>query len=290
MNSTSRKTHWLDIAETSAMVVSLGGSVTSIVLKQFLWATVPLSVSAGLAVVNHQRLRRLVKSEQEAVAFLVRENKARISKLKEQSEQAHWESKVGISELKQSQDEANEELERIDRVQKTKLEGATKDLETLQTSVAKLDKLTRQLEQEQNETRKLAKELKTIEKYTQEIANNDNLVQSYYQRGLAYQRTGNIERAIDDFTKVIELQSDHVKAYHQRGLLYSEIGEAQKAIIDLRRASQYYIGKGDLDKYRETRDLSLKIHLSNSTEARENETHKVSPKIQESVMVGNLFG
>ena len=288
--NTSSKTHWLDIAETSAIVVSLCGSATSVVLKQFLWATVPLSISAGLAVANHQRLKRMVKSEQKAASLLVIENQARITKLQDKLEQAQWESKVSISELKQSRDEADEELERIDRVQRTRLKGAVKDLETLQASVAKLDKLTHQLEQEQNTTRKLAKELKAIEKYTQEIAENDNSVESYYQRGSAYQRTGNAKRAIDDFTKVLELQSDYAKAYHKRGLLYNEIGEAQKAIIDLRRASQYYIGEGNLDRYRETRDLSLKIHSDNSTQANGNETNDISQKSKESVMVGNLFG
>ena len=288
--NTSNKTHWLDIAETSAILVSLCGSVTSVVLKQFLWATVPLSVSAGLAVANHQRLKRMVKLEQKTTSLLVIENQARITKLQDKLEQAHSQSKADISELKQSRDEANLELERIDQVQKVELKGAVKDLETLQTSVSKLEQLTLQLEQEQNQTRQLAKELKAIEKYTQEIADNDNSVESYYQRGSAYQRTGNIKWAIDDFTKVIELQSDHVEAHHKRGLLYNEMGEARKAIIDLRRASQYYVSEGNSDLYRETRDLSLKIHSDNSIEADGSETDDTSPTTEESVMVGNLFG
>ncbi|MEL7011039.1 MAG: tetratricopeptide repeat protein, partial [Cyanobacteria bacterium J06588_4] len=76
-------------------------------------------------------------------------------------------------------------------------------MQTLQTSVAKLDQLAQKLEQEQNETRKLAKELKAIEKFTQMIDKNGEAAQPYYLRGSAYQRSGNIERAIEDLTKAI---------------------------------------------------------------------------------------
>ena len=50
----------------------------------------------------------------------------------------------------------------------------------------------------------------------------------------------------------------------------------KEAIIDFRRASQYYIGQGDLDKYRETRDLSLKIHFDRNAEESESQTESKS--------------
>ena len=90
--SNPRKPHWLDIAEMTAVAGSLGGSIASIFFKQFLWATLPLSVSAGLAVANHQRLKRLIESQQSAVSALVEENQTRITKLKQQSEKQHWDS------------------------------------------------------------------------------------------------------------------------------------------------------------------------------------------------------
>ncbi|MEL6495388.1 MAG: tetratricopeptide repeat protein [Cyanobacteria bacterium J06623_7] len=285
------KANWLDLAETSALVVSLCGSVTSVIFKQFLWVTVPLSVSAGLAAVNHQRLRRAVKSEQEAITFLIQENRAQVVKLKEQTEHAHWKTKANLNAVQQSQESAGEELKRIDRVQKTELAEATQDLALLQISVDKLTQLTKQLEQEQHETRQLAKELKIIEKCTQLISQNFNLAQSYFQRGSAYQRSGNIQRAIDDFTRVIELENDHVLAHHQRGLLYREIGQAQQAIIDLRRASQQYISQSNLDKYRETRDLALQIYGDRSNELNAQEAQAIpQPATEsESVVVSNLF-
>jgi tetratricopeptide (TPR) repeat protein len=289
MKSTSSQAHWLDVAETSAVAGSVAGSITSIILKQWLWVTVPLSVTAGLAVVNHQRLKKLIASEQAAMAFLIQENHGKVMQIKQQSEQKHWDSKVEINDLKKASETATAELTRIDNEQKGKLNTANQQLQTLQTSLGKLDNLTQRLEKEQSETRKLAQELKAIDKYTQIINNNPNLVEAYYQRGTAYQNTGNAERAIEDFSKVIELRNDHAEAYHQRGLLYMEIADAQKAIIDFRRASQYYIAKGELEKYRKARDLSLELHFHQSTDAGASEAPKATEAEVESVVVNNLF-
>jgi tetratricopeptide (TPR) repeat protein len=293
MKSSSPKTHWLDIAETSAVVGSIGGSITSIILKQFLWVTVPLSVTAGLAVVNHQRLKRAIAAEQAATALLIQENHGKIAQLKQQSEQKHWDSKVEISELKKASETATVELARLDQEQKGKLKTATQELQTLQASVSKLDSLAQKLEREQSEAHKLSQELKAIDKFSQMISNNPNSAEAYYQRGSAYKNTGGTERAIEDFSKVIELCNDHAEAYHNRGLLYMEIADAKKAILDFRRASQYYIAKGDLEKYRKTRDLSLEIHFNQSSQTTDNsveETIKQPAKEQEAVAVNNLFG
>ncbi|MEM6614430.1 MAG: hypothetical protein AAF652_19715 [Cyanobacteria bacterium P01_C01_bin.72] len=287
MKSTLRKTHWLEKAEIAAAAGTLGGAVTSVVLQQFFWVTIPLSVSAGLAMVNYQRLKQLVDYKQEAITILIQANQAQISQLEQESEQYHRENEASVFALKQASKSATAELEQLRQEQTTKLGSTTDELQSLQTSMAKLDELTQKLEQEQNETRKLAKELKAIEKFTRIINNNGNSAQPYLLRGSAYQRSGNILRAIDDFTKVIELRNDHAKAYHQRGLLYIEIEETQKAIIDLRRASQYYIGKGDLEQYRQTRDLSLKLHSNHSSEA-ENTSADSKPE-SEAVAVGRLF-
>ncbi|MFM2311483.1 MAG: hypothetical protein RLZZ04_759 [Cyanobacteriota bacterium] len=293
MKSTSpNKNHWLDIAETSAVVGSIGGSITSIIFKQWLWVTVPLSVTAGLAVVNHQRLKRAIAAEQATTALLIQENQGRITQLKQQSEQKHWDSKVEISELKKASETASAELARLDEEQKGKLKTATQELQTLQASLSKLDSLAQKLEKEQTEAHKLSQELKAIDKFSQMISNNPSSVEAYYQRGSAYKNTGDTERAIKDFSKVIELCNDHAEAYHNRGLLYMELADAKKAILDFRRASQYYIAKGDLEKYRKTRDLSLELHFNQSGQITDNstaETIKQPAKEVEAVVVNNLF-
>lgn len=287
--STPRKPHWLDIAEMTAVAGSVGGSLTSVFFKQFLWVTVPLSLSAGIAVINHQRLKRQITSEQEAVAFLIEENHARITKLKQQSEKQHWDNTVEFTELKQTNHHVTEKLDKLDSEQKQKLERATQELQTLQASMSKLDELTSKLEAEQSKTRELAGELKAIEKYTQIIGHSPESAQAYYQRALAYQRTGNIERAIADFGQTIALENDRAEAYHQRGLLYVEIDLPQEAIIDFRRAAQYYISQGNLDKYREARDLGLKIHFHQSPEDHAPAANPSSKPESNSVAVSHLF-
>jgi tetratricopeptide (TPR) repeat protein len=291
--NTSSKAHWLDVAESSAVAGSIAGSVTSIIFKQWLWVTVPLSVTAGLAVVNHQRLKREIAAEQAATALLIQENQNRISQLKQQSEQKHWDSKVEISELKKAGETTTAEMTRLDQAQQGKLKTTNQEIQTLQASLSKLDELARKLEQEQSETQKFSQELKAIDKYSQIIGNNPNSVDAYYQRGSAYKNTGGIERAIEDFSKVIELCNDYAEAYHQRGLLYMQIADAKKAILDFRRASQYYVGKGNLEQYRKTRDLSLELHFNQSSQTTDNsaeETIKQPAKELEAVVVNSLFG
>ncbi len=295
-SSTPRKPHWLDIAEIAAAVGSIGGSITSVFLQQFLWATIPLSASAAFASINHQRLKSLIKEEREAIAISILNNQTKITNLEAESGRHDQENKASVAELEDElgwvRNLAITELARLQQEENENSERTNQELQKLQTSLAKVDGLSQQLEQElnnieqkQKETGKLVRELKAIDIFTQNINADLNTVQSYFERGFAYQRLGNKHRAIDDYSKTLELDSSHAQAYHNRGLLYIEIGIEQKAVIDLRRASQLYFDKGNLDKYRETRDLSQKIHQNQPVEAAGS-----NDRDSEQVIVGNLFG
>lgn len=295
-SSTSNKAHWLDIVETVSVVGSVSGSIASIFLKQFFWATIPLSASATFALINHQRLKSLIVEEKKAIAILIEKNQTSITRLETELQKQDRESKAGIAELEdelgQIKNLAITELARLDKEEKEDFNNAAKQLQELQISFTQLDSLSRQLEQnlnsvdnKQKETAKLVRELKAIDIFTQNIKADINTVQSYFERGFAYQRLGNKHRAIDDYSKTIELEKNHAQAYHNRGMLYAELGIDQKAVIDLRRASQLYFDKGNLDKYRETRDLSQKVHQNNTTKADATVENEVSEKI----VIGNLF-
>lgn len=293
---TPKKLHWLEVAQITAVVSSVGGSIAGVLLKQFLWATVPLSAAAGLSIANHRRLQQMIEQDRRTISTLVQENKAAVSELETKTAENHQEYKINLAELDdelgQVRNLATTELARLQQEKQEELENTALKLSSLQTAVAKLDQLSHELEQnvntvddQQKETGKLVRELKAIDVFTQNIKANLNTVQSYFQRGYTYQRLGDKQQAIDDYGKTLELDSSHAQAYHNRGLLYAELGMAQKAVIDLRKASQLYINKGNLDKYRETRDLSLNVHqesLDLATEIKEKET--------ESVSVGNFFG
>ena len=298
-----KNTHWLDIAEIAAVLGSLAGSVASVVLNQFFWATIPLSASATLSLLNHQRLKKIINAEilkeQVAIANVVTENKENISNTIIKSQNQYQDLKSNIStltsELEKMRDLATTELAILQQKGKDNFGRTSKELQKIEASLLQLDSLSSrltenldQVDRKQKETGKIVRELKAIDIFSQNIKSDLNSVQSYFERGLAYQRLGNKNRAIDDYSKTIELSNDHAKAYHHRGLLYLELGLDQKAIIDLRKASQLYFDKGDLDKYRETRDLSQTAYQQDEERSQlaENQTSNSS----EQVVVGNLFG
>ena len=300
-SSTSNKSHWLDIAEIAAVAGSVGGSIAGVFFKQFLWATIPLSASAALAILNHQRLKSLIREEQKAIAFLVEQNEAEVNDFKIEYLQNYQASKTRVAELEgelgQVRNLATVELARLQQEQKADFKSTSQALEILQNSLAKLDSLSQKLEQDihtvdhkQKETSKVVRELKAIDIFTQNIQAQINVIQSYFERGLAYQRLGNKHRAISDYSRTLELDISHAPAHHNRGVLYAEMGLEQKAVIDLRRASQLYFDQGNLDKYRETRDLVPKIHQNQNIEAVDS-NNGVADNNQdtESVIVGNLF-
>jgi tetratricopeptide (TPR) repeat protein len=297
--SALNQSHWLDIAEKIAVLGAISGSVASVFLKQFLWVTIPLSASATFTLLNHQRLKNLIHKEQAEIATSVQKHEEVIAIVKAKSQERYQENKTNIiqldSDLAQVRNLATSELARIQKEETENFNFTSKELHGLQTSLAHLDNLSQKLEQDldnvdkkQKETGKLVRELKAIDIFTQNIKINLNTVQSYFERGFAYQRLGNKHRAIEDYSKTIELSSNHAQAYHNRGLLYVELGINQKAIIDLRKASQLYFDKGNLEKYRETRDLSQNIHQQNNvSEVTLEQEEKIN--VPEQVIVKNLF-
>lgn len=288
--------HWLEITETITVVCSIGGSIMGLFLKQFIWATVPLSASAAFALLNQRRLKNIIIEEQKAIASIISNYEAKVNELKVESAQNRQTNKAAVvdleEELGQVRNLAITELTRLQQASKADFDATGQELEKLQATVTKLSNLSQKLEQnlntvddKQKETGKMVRELKAIDIFTQNIKAEVNTVQSYYERGLTYQRLGNKHRAINDYSSTLELDNNHAQAYHHRGVLYSELGIEQKALIDLRRASQLYFDKGNLDKYRETRDLSQKIYQNQSLEPA-----ATSEQDTESVVVANLFG
>lgn len=72
-----------------------------------------------------------------------------------------------------------------------------------------------------------------IEDYTHAIALNPEFAEAYYQRGLAYAKKGELDKAITDYTKAIALKPDYADAYYNRGGAFLRLGEQEKAESDL---------------------------------------------------------
>ncbi len=54
----------------------------------------------------------------------------------------------------------------------------------------------------------------------------------YNNRGLEYQKLGQMDRAIDDFTKTLEIDPNNFKAYANRAITYGDMGQWDKQVDD----------------------------------------------------------
>lgn len=62
-------------------------------------------------------------------------------------------------------------------------------------------------------------------------SSNTNAV-TYYNRGLEFQRKGNIDKAIADYTQAIRHDPSYTQAYNYRGFAYYNKNEYDRAIAD----------------------------------------------------------
>jgi len=61
---------------------------------------------------------------------------------------------------------------------------------------------------------------------------------TYFNRGLTYEKVGNIHQAIDDYSKAIELAPEDAKVYYFCGLARKRLGMDEVAMEDLEKAAQ----------------------------------------------------
>lgn len=91
-----------------------------------------------------------------------------------------------------------------------------------------------------------------ISKYTKEIEANPKSDSSYYWRGLAYRRKGNLEQGISDFSKALEVNPASLYAtniYRFRAEIYCDLLDYDKAWNDWHKAqSMGYYGSEFVEK------------------------------------------
>lgn len=74
-----------------------------------------------------------------------------------------------------------------------------------------------------------------MEKITKEL--NQECAETYYNRGLAHSKKGELDKAIADYTKAIELKPDFADAYYHRSKTWLHLGATEKAKSDMKTAS-----------------------------------------------------
>ena len=65
---------------------------------------------------------------------------------------------------------------------------------------------------------------------------NQKCADTYYNRGLAHSKKGEVELAIEDYTKAIELKPDFAEAYYRCSKAWLHLGEEEKAKSDMATA------------------------------------------------------
>jgi len=76
-----------------------------------------------------------------------------------------------------------------------------------------------------------------IRAFAMAIRLDPDYARAYLNRGMAYERIGNLQQAVEDFNKAIDLEPEEGKIYYIRGVAQRRLGMAKEALEDLRKAA-----------------------------------------------------
>lgn len=278
----------LETVEILSVVGAIGGSVISVVTQQVAFASIPLSLSVTLNLLNRKLLVEKIDQEHRTELTQViqesnNQTQAKLGILTEQLAQArqlttdlgqdtttqlqdyNHSNQTAIAQLKQEDLKAQTELGTL-KEQLAQVQQITTDLGQ---GTSRLDDYTKHLSEEQAKIAKMAGYLQEISTFTQTINTNSNYAaEAYYNRGLAYECIGNKEGAIGDYNEAIRINPSYASAYYTRGIAYADLGDKKRAVKDLREAAKLFFEEGDITNYQTARELSKKFHeLSSQSRA-----------------------
>lgn len=313
LQAPNQKSQLLEKVEIASVVGSVIGAVASIVPGMpTAVAAIPLSVTVALNLANRRMLLEAMKQNNDAAIATIIQNsvktQTKLESLAEQQAYAeqqtgnkHTELQSGFNLLDEQlqqltnnfsseQDTNNQALAQLQ--QEDSQTGAK--LQTLNEQIEKLQQQTDKLVQEQsnklmNEQAKIARTvdaLREIETCTQSIRINPISANAFFNRGLSYQRLGDLEAAIGDYTEAIRVNPSFAEAYQSRGLTYADLGDKQSAVKDLREAARLFFETGEIDKYQIARDLSKKFH---DLDIPEEQTEPTNSNNFEAIALESLF-
>ncbi|WP_330203459.1 hypothetical protein [Cyanobacterium sp. Dongsha4] len=132
--------------------------------------------------------------------------------------------------------------------------------ELLNSQKEEIAQEVKRLDIQHQELNNVVLNMKEVENLSQELRSHSDSADFFYQRGVGYEKLGNISGAIEDYTEAIKRDGNMAKAYHKRGVLYLDSNMKQKAVDDLRKAALLYFEQGDIDSYHQAREMSRNIH------------------------------
>lgn len=267
---------------------AVGGSVASLVTQQIALATVPLSISIALQILNNRRLMSQINAQQPTLAEVL-PLKQQIQDMEgvnaQQQEQLNQlpHLKAQTTQLKNSIERHEESLQELPK--------DITELNQLVTTLSDDSKLLQQekesLKAEQARIQEKLQLIQDIQSLSRTISEHPNSTEAIYLRGTSYEKIGDHSQAIEDYTATISLDATKAAAYHNRGKLYNAIGQGKAAIDDLRQAAQLYFTQGDIENYELSKQLTNTIYQSSSLEQNQSETK--SNNQSDTTLIGNLF-
>lgn len=244
----------LDLVETLAVVGSIGGSIASIFINQAALASIPLSITVMLNLVNRRiQLEAAAKTNVSAIAQImpaVEANNQQISQLQQQVKSNFEEHSQQLQNaMLQSQSETQGKFEAIG-VQLTQSNSDLSQLKSdsqdytkiLQQSQLEVAELLQSKAEAQIIVDSVAAQLAEIQEIIPSlIEGNSNLMeyaklQSLYEEQMEIVRKVGYLREIDTSTQAIRITPYDPDAYYKRGISYQALGDTQGSIGDFTEA------------------------------------------------------
>lgn len=269
--SLNKKYQWLEMVEGLAVIGSFGGTIASIVFQQAVLASVPLSLSVMLNVVNRRLLFNSLNDQENAIAQTLEADsfvtQDQFTSIRNQLAQLQ---EKGVT-LSRNQDQLNDAIAQIGQENNTTRHKIEQMIALASPPINSKTDAHNQMPSEdiqnllstQATINKTLQTLKQIDVYSQAIQLNPT-AEAYYNRGLSYESLSEQQAAIGDYSAAIRLDSNYAEAYLRRGLAYIELGNKKEAIKDLRTAAKFYFAQGDIDKYQQAKELTKQLHELNS--------------------------
>lgn len=83
-----------------------------------------------------------------------------------------------------------------------------------------------------NEPEKALMEFQKAVDYARMVKADKEFPMVYFNRGRAYERTGELEKAVADYTKALTLNSEYLLAYYHRAVTYHKMNRLDSALAD----------------------------------------------------------
>ena len=254
---------WLDIVETVSVIGSIGSSIASIFINQAALASIPLSITVMLNLVNRRlQLEETGKNNQSVVSQImpaVEANSQQIVQLqqftfdypqvKSNVEEHSQQLQSNQTAMLQGQSATQEKLYAINE-QLThssqdfnQLKSDTQDYtQMLQTSQLEVAELLQGKAKVEATIKSLTAQLVEIQEIIPSLVEgNSNLMdyaklQSLYEEQMEIVRKVGYLREIDSSTQAIRIAPYDADAYYKRGLSFQSLGDNQGSIGDFTEA------------------------------------------------------